>query len=1438
MADISAEIAAFKGAVYGEEVRDSLVALANKLNNEVTNNTSTIDKAFYYIRQLTSSDDLNTLGEFGVYTFIASDLPQHVPNGYNGSARLLNIKYYTDSGTSSTTSVHSQIFIGSDRCLYYRIKIAENSIFSEWQVLNGPGSVTSAHISDGAIKTAKLADQSVTADKIANYTITTNKIATQSIDVGRLASNSVSTYKIQDGAVTANKLAANSVSMDKLDNALNKLLTTIVTPEQYGAVGDGVTDDTAALLLAIQTNRTVVFGMKKTYLVSGLTIQNTYNVIIQGNNSTLLLPYENSNNKTILGFVHCTYINVYDLKIATNFGTDNQALDISELFSVAPYGISMNENSSCMRIINCEVSMVKDGICANDSNRILISQCRVRNVGQEPIAVRQCDGVIIEKNDLYWHTGDGILIKAYSFDRFYDITIRDNRLYYPKQTIPSSLGALIMGGGITINAENTSISYLTKGIIITNNHVIGCRYGILLANVAFATISNNVVRVNKRNNQGTYDNGSAAYGLTLDPQWAPDNAKTTVKVIFSNNVGSGGRAIFRSYHTDEDVPCDQIVFANNVAEGTDLHNSQLGFDVRNATVINNLITNCKKNGNFRNCVVIGNQFLTPYYIPTSIDESDCCFLDNTCIVENNIIEGTQVYVNCDSFASLRGNIFRLTKSNGLIINCETVSSYVTVMGNDYNNHPLEDDNITTMNNPQNITSDYSVDIDRAISDAEAAASTAQTAASMVQATVLTAQASIASAIEAAQTATEAATEATETANNAIESIGDISELAVPEMTSEIRGGAKLGNGLKVDGGKLSIDTDINSANGIVHGSITSLTAKGLATQKQTTGKNLARPNPEITNGSFSNVICTYLGNGMWRMVGTNDADSANTRSFKMFDLGVLPAGAYCVTFEMVSGTSDSNIISRIGTGSSAAYYSNYTNVVATPAKNVRTFTADGSNQYWVCMQLSAHATVDGVFRLQVELGSTPTDYEPYTGGAPSPSPDYPQEIQVARGRNLVSEFENGGINWSTGNNAGSTTTRIRTKDYIDVKEGATYTLSIQSGYKVAIRFYDSNGTDKGSEGSDTYKSTLPYTFTIPSGVAKLRFLVAYSTDADITADEMGWIQLELGSTPTPYVPYGYVGVNVGSPFKLYKAEHAIDAGGTEGANIDYDIYSISGVRAGTYEISYVSSNTTRRTRIHGYDSSGNWVLQLLDASSTENKPAGKKVRVVTVPEGVVEIRVNLGDDFSDLVSTRAIPVPLPSKGYAASLPDGTADVLTIDGAGKVEWESSTNMVTFDGSESWINTGTSTRRYTEVSGGRVGAATMTNSLCDRYTISSSSVSAIPDGHYRYGATSSPNLYVSDSAHEDMQSWTTWLAQNPVAVLYPLATPTTEQCGYIDWPDIPEDSIISCPELDELGIHYIIGNDVKKMAMEWYKRAKYELENRVSDLEQAVSDLVTS
>ena len=184
-------------------------------------------------------------------------------------------------------------------------------------------------------------------------------------------------------------------------------------------------------------------------------------------------------------------------------------------------------------------------------------------------------------------------------------------------------------------------------------------------------------------------------------------------------------------------------------------------------------------------------------------------------------------------------------------------------------------------------------------------------------------------------------------------------------------------------------------------------------------------------------------------------------------------------------------------------------------------------------------------------------------------------------------------------------------------------------------------------------------------------------------------------------------------------------------------------------------------------------------------------KTITKPLNRVRIRIASGQSISktfypqlELGSTahayqpylnETISVPLPSKGYAASLPDGTADVLTIDGAGKVEWVSAV------------------ARIESYAGESVGA-----------------------------------VYLS----------TTGSLTTGAEVYYPLATPTTEQCGYIDWPSIPDGATITCPELDALGVRYLIGNGVAEIARDWYERAKSEYDGRILALEQAVAELATA
>lgn len=85
-----------------------------------------------------------------------------------------------------------------------------------------------------------------------------------------------------------------------------------------------------------------------------------------------------------------------------------------------------------------------------------------------------------------------------------------------------------------------------------------------------------------------------------------------------------------------------------------------------------------------------------------------------------------------------------------------------------------------------------------------------------------------------------------------------------------------------------------------------------------------------------------------------------------------------------------------------------------------------------------------ISKVQIEKGNVATDYEPYTGGKPSPSIEYQQEIVNAgesgqievqvTGKNLLEGLEFGSID-NQGNIIQSTTAYININKFIEVKEG-------------------------------------------------------------------------------------------------------------------------------------------------------------------------------------------------------------------------------------------------------------------------------------------------------------------------------------------------------------------------------------------------------------------
>lgn len=192
-----------------------------------------------------------------------------------------------------------------------------------------------------------------------------------------------------------------------------------------------------------------------------------------------------------------------------------------------------------------------------------------------------------------------------------------------------------------------------------------------------------------------------------------------------------------------------------------------------------------------------------------------------------------------------------------------------------------------------------------------------------------------------------------------------------------------------------------------------------------------------------------------------------------------------------------------------------------------TLPTDAEGNLWVWFN-NSNAAIRNLYdtgvKVQVEIGTKATAYEPYTGGKPSPSPDYPQEITnlnkaeiVVTGRNLAKQS-------TTSVNA---INRYSSCLFIeaDLMPSTNYVLSFND--VVGNRYYINE---------DLFENF--HAFTTKSG----RNIVKLSTKANISKTNiaqyisLGWIilkndknqdkapdfkdvQLEYGDTATAYEPH-------------------------------------------------------------------------------------------------------------------------------------------------------------------------------------------------------------------------------------------------------------------------------------------------------------------------------
>ena len=272
-----------------------------------------------------------------------------------------------------------------------------------------------------------------------------------------------------------------------------------------------------------------------------------------------------------------------------------------------------------------------------------------------------------------------------------------------------------------------------------------------------------------------------------------------------------------------------------------------------------------------------------------------------------------------------------------------------------------------------------------------------------------------------------------------------------------------------------------------------IVVEGAAKQDVTTGKNLVDAYNEENESGYLTVD------------GALKADSSHV--YRVSDyVPIEPNTTYFVTMSRTTNTSAPAVCEY---DSGKAFVAGHNRL----AKGAAFTTA--SNAAFV--RVSCKTDEPGV--IQLEKGSIQTAYEPYTGGKPSPSPEWPQEIKLVesptiqvRGRNL----------WPFA----SSYTSIEGHQNEFVKEGTpfailpgAYTFSaVGSLGNTDAQLFGYTATGKRIQLFRIIRNfTNPkYSFTVTEPITSVYFV---SNAADSNTGTISSIQLERNSTATEYKPH-------------------------------------------------------------------------------------------------------------------------------------------------------------------------------------------------------------------------------------------------------------------------------------------------------------------------------
>lgn len=419
----------------------------------------------------------------------------------------------------------------------------------------------------------------------------------------------------------------------------------------------------------------------------------------------------------------------------------------------------------------------------------------------------------------------------------------------------------------------------------------------------------------------------------------------------------------------------------------------------------------------------------------------------------------------------------------------------------------------------------------------------------------------------------------------------------------------------------------------------------------------------------------------------------------------------------------------------------------------------------------------------------------------TPTPDAPVEIESVGFTNLIptneSEWEQGTIN---GGNNEDSTTRLRTKNYIEINDDTLHTFRLENALIGNVWFYDEQKQVVNNLYDMIYKTGMKSVeFTTPKNTKYYKVVIRYEDNSVITSQAISEIKpmLEKGSIAHSCIPFGKYGIEVKTVGKnLFDKNNAITGYYDDVGSIKVsDNWSISQIKVAPNENYVISGNNVNNTSA---------TIVLLDSNKNTISVVGgyKNVSSFTTTSNTSYVGVSVGnykdsrgsdletfqlekgsiiteyEPYKENISVLQLNAPL------RSLPNGVKDIAYIKN-NKLYVDRYVGSLTLNGSESWsVANSLSNNLLLQIEMTNLADLQSVNGIISDHFIGTTGdfIFNANDGKYYIAGNSSNKIRISLNKTEfpTMSSFTNWLETNNVQVDYALATPVTEEIGFVSIP----------------------------------------------------------